>query len=61
MLAVIGDAENQGSIRVHEAQGFKHTGVLKASGWKFGRWLDVILMQRALGLGNRCDPVDSAP
>ncbi len=51
MLAVIGDAANTGSIAVHAAQGFEHTGVLKASGWKFGRWLDVVLMQRALGHG----------
>ncbi|RZL31110.1 MAG: N-acetyltransferase family protein, partial [Rubrivivax sp.] len=48
MLAVIGDAANAGSIGVHTALGFKHTGVLKSAGWKFGRWLDVVLMQRAL-------------
>ena len=52
MLAVIGDADNAGSIGVHAALGFQHTGVLKASGWKFGRWLDVVLMQRALGAGD---------
>ena len=52
MLAVIGDATNAGSIGVHAALGFEHTGVLKASGWKFGRWLDVVLMQRALGVGD---------
>ena len=51
MLAVIGDAANAGSIGVHAALGFEHTGVLKASGWKFNRWLDVVLMQRSLGLG----------
>ena len=51
MLAVIGDAANAGSISVHAALGFEHTGVLKASGWKFDRWLDVVLMQRALGCG----------
>lgn len=51
MLAVIGDADNTGSVGVHRACGFEHTGVLKASGWKFGRWLDVVLMQRALGEG----------
>jgi len=51
MLAVIGDAANAGSIGVHAALGFEHTGVLKASGWKFGRWLDVVLMQRSLGTG----------
>jgi L-amino acid N-acyltransferase YncA len=52
MLAVIGDAANAGSIGVHRALGFEHTGVLKAAGWKFDRWLDVILMQRALGTGS---------
>ena len=57
-LAVIGDADNAGSIGVHRALGFEHTGVLKASGWKFDRWLDVILMQKALGPGAGCDPVD---
>ncbi|MBN8489198.1 MAG: N-acetyltransferase [Burkholderiales bacterium] len=52
MLAVIGDSANAGSIGVHRRLGFEHTGVLKASGWKFGRWLDVVLMQRPLGLGD---------
>ena len=52
MLAVIGDAANAGSIGVHTALGFEHTGVLKSAGWKFGRWLDVVLMQRTLGLGD---------
>jgi len=56
MVAVIGDAANGGSIGVHRALGFEHTGVLKASGWKFGRWLDVILMQRALGTGATTAP-----
>lgn len=52
MLAVIGDSQNLGSISVHRRLGFEHTGVLKSSGWKFGRWLDVVLMQRALGIGD---------
>ena len=58
MLAVIGDAANAGSIGVHAALGFEHTGVLKASGWKFGRWLDVVLMQRALGTGADTVPAE---
>ena len=58
MLAVIGDAANTGSIGVHAALGFVHTGVLKASGWKFGRWLDVVLMQRALGAGDTLPAAD---
>lgn len=52
MLAVIGDAGNAASIGVHRTLGFEHTGVLKAAGWKFDRWLDVVLMQRPLGLGD---------
>ena len=58
MLAVIGDSANAGSIGVHAALGFAHTGVLKASGWKFGRWLDVVLMQSPLGLGDTADAHD---
>jgi L-amino acid N-acyltransferase YncA len=56
MLAVIGDTGNAGSIAVHRACGFTDVGVFKAAGWKFGRWLDVVLMQRALGLGDRAAP-----
>jgi len=56
MLAVIGDSANIGSIALHERLGFSHTGVLKASGWKHGRWLDTVLMQRPLGLGHTADP-----
>jgi L-amino acid N-acyltransferase YncA len=51
MLAVIGDAANAASIGVHRACGFGDAGLLKAAGWKFGRWLDVVLMQKALGEG----------
>ena len=58
MLAVIGDAANAGSIGVHAALGFTHTGVLKSSGWKFDRWLDVVLMQRSLGLGDGAPGID---
>ena len=61
MLAVIGDAANAGSIGVHAALGFEHTGVLKASGWKFDRWLDVLLMQRALGPGAALPAPADAP
>ncbi len=58
MLAVIGDAANAGSIGVHAALGFTHTGVLQASGWKFDRWLDVVLMQRSLGHGSSMPGAD---
>jgi phosphinothricin acetyltransferase len=56
MLAVIGDAANAGSIAVHRACGFEHCGVFKAAGWKAGRWLDVVVMQRALGEGAASPP-----
>ncbi|HEY1091928.1 MAG TPA: GNAT family N-acetyltransferase [Burkholderiaceae bacterium] len=56
MLAVIGDAANEGSVKLHRALGFAETGVLKSAGWKFGRWLDVVLMQRELGQGDRSSP-----
>jgi phosphinothricin acetyltransferase len=58
MLAVIGDAANAGSIGVHRALGFVDTGVLRSAGWKFDRWLDVVLMQRTLGTGDCTPPVD---
>lgn len=48
MVAVIGDSANSGSIRLHAACGFVHVGTFEAVGWKFGRWLDTVLMQRAL-------------
>ncbi len=56
VLAVIGDAANAGSIGVHRACGFEDTGLLRAAGWKFGRWLDVVLMQKALGQGDATPP-----
>jgi len=55
MVAVIGDSDNVGSIGVHASLGFQRTGTLRAAGWKFGRWLDVVYMQRALG-GDAADP-----
>ena len=60
MLAVIGDSANGGSIGVHRTLGFEPVGVMKAAGWKFERWLDVVVMQKALGLGDTCAPADSA-
>jgi phosphinothricin acetyltransferase len=56
MIAVIGDAENVGSIGVHSSLGFHRIGLLKAVGLKFGRWLDAVYMQRALGLGDAAPP-----
>lgn len=56
LIAVIGDSANSGSIGVHQACGFKHVGVLGACGWKFDRWLDVVLMERAIGMGSASTP-----
>jgi L-amino acid N-acyltransferase YncA len=52
MIAVIGGSETMASIRLHAALGFTHVGVLSAVGFKFGRWVDSVLMQRALGPGD---------
>lgn len=49
MVAVIGDSANVASIRMHEALGFRHVGLLPAIGIKFDRWLDSVMMQRKLG------------
>lgn len=56
MVAVIGGADNLASIRLHEHFGFRHAGVLRAIGFKLGRWADTVLMQRALGEGDRTIP-----
>jgi L-amino acid N-acyltransferase YncA len=56
MIAVIGDSGNQGSIRLHERLGFVPAGTLRAVGWKHDRWLDTVLMQRALGAGATASP-----
>ena len=58
MLAVIGDSANLGSIGVHRTLGFEHVGVMKAAGWKFDQWRDVVIMQKALGLGQTSAPVE---
>jgi len=51
MVAVIGGSETVASIRLHRALGFVPIGVLPAIGFKFGRWIDAVVMQRALGPG----------
>ena len=56
MLAVIGDAANAGSIALHRRAGFAEAGRLIGVGYKFGRWRDVVLMQRALGEGDTTQP-----
>lgn len=52
LIAVIGDSNNRASVGLHTAVGFKQVGVLADCGWKFDRWLDVVLMECALGAGS---------
>ncbi|EJK84502.1 GNAT family N-acetyltransferase [Rhizobium sp. AP16] len=59
MIAVIGGAA-PASIALHRAAGFAETGLLKGTGYKHGRWLDTMLMQKALGDGAETDPDPSA-
>ena len=56
LIAVIGDSANDGSIGLHKACGFTHVGILSACGWKFDRWLDVVMMERSIGLGSSAAP-----
>jgi len=56
LVAVIGDSANAGSIGLHAACGFERTGLLPSVGFKFGRWVDSVFMQRALGPGDRTSP-----
>src|ERR671921_467700 len=51
MVAVIGARASSGSIKLHEALGFEHVGALEPVGYKHGRWLATVLMQRVLGPG----------
>lgn len=52
IIAVIGDSANSASIGLHAKFGFERVGLLPSVGWKFGRWVDSVLMQRALGAGD---------
>jgi phosphinothricin acetyltransferase len=56
MIAVIGDSAQAGSIALHRSCGFRNAGVFEAVGFKFGRWLDTVQMQRALGEGSGTAP-----
>lgn len=56
MIAVIGDSAQIPSIAVHAKAGFTHIGTLRSVGFKHGRWLDTVLMQRALGSGDTAPP-----
>jgi L-amino acid N-acyltransferase YncA len=56
MLGVIGDSANTASIAVHAAVGFRLIGTFQSIGFKHGRWLDTVLMQRPLGTGDATQP-----
>jgi phosphinothricin acetyltransferase len=58
MIAVIGDSANAGSIGVHEKTGFAMVGTHPNVGFKFGRWLDTVMMQRSLGEGATTVPAE---
>jgi phosphinothricin acetyltransferase len=56
MIAVIGDSAQIGSIAIHERAGFTFIGTFRSVGFKHGKWLDSVLMQRALGKGDSVAP-----
>jgi L-amino acid N-acyltransferase YncA len=58
MVAVVGGSDSWPSIRLHAALGFTQVGVLPAVGFKFGGWVDIVLMQRALGCGAATAPCE---
>ncbi len=58
MIAIVGDSGNAGSIALHKQLGFRHVGTLVAVGFKLGRWVDTVVMQRALGDGHDTQPAD---
>lgn len=60
VIAVIGGSSHKASIRLHESLGFEMIGIFKGSGFKFGRWLDTVLMQKALNGGDMTLPDENA-
>lgn len=60
LVAVIGDSGNAGSIGLHAKHGFTHAGTVAGAGFKFGRWVDIVLMQRALNGGANGIPAGDA-
>jgi L-amino acid N-acyltransferase YncA len=61
MVAIIGDSAHAASIRLHAEAGFRLVGTLEHVGWKFGCWLDTVIMQRALGDGAATPPAADSP
>jgi L-amino acid N-acyltransferase YncA len=60
LIAVIGDSANAGSIGVHRSLGFHKVGTIQSCGWKFDRWLDIVLMEKAVGAGDTTPPQEGA-
>jgi L-amino acid N-acyltransferase YncA len=56
IVAVIGDSQSHGSIGLHTALGFTHSGTVRSVGFKHGRWLDQVIMQLAIGTGDTTSP-----
>jgi phosphinothricin acetyltransferase len=56
IVAVIGDSANYASIGLHKSLGFREIGVFRSVGFKFGRWVDSVLMQRDVGAGDNVPP-----
>lgn len=59
MIACIGDSANEASVALHRRLGFQLVGSLGSVGWKLGRWVDIVFMQRPLGVGDQTLPTDS--
>lgn len=57
LVAIIGDSANAASIGLHESAGFARVGLMPAVGFKLGRWVDSVMMQRALGNGSATPPI----
>lgn len=56
LVAIVGNSENSASLALHRAAGFNITGTLHSVGFKHGRWLDTVIMQRILGVGDTTRP-----
>ena len=56
IIITIGDSTNESSINLHRSAGFSHIGTIKSCGWKFNRWIDIILMEKNIGEGDRTAP-----
>ena len=61
MVAIVGDSAHLASIELHRRAGFRLVGTLENVGWKFGRWLDTVSMQRDLGDGASAPAPDGSP